>query len=302
MLISKFLEYLSVEKKYAQKTIESYQNDLEDFRRFLLTESTIKGVSEAEKTDIRNFLMHLSQSGLSERSINRKISVLNTFFKYLLKIGEIELSPTTGIHTLKHYNKVQVPLAEEEIQRLFDTPNLFPDDFIGKRDRMIIDLFYQTGMRRAELIQLKMDDVDLMQRQIRIMGKGGKERLVPIGENLLESITLYIKERKLAYPENSAELFLTEKGKAFSDKLVYNIVNHYLSLVSSKQKTSPHILRHSFATHLLNHGADLNSIKALLGHSSLAATQVYTNVNIDQLKTVFNQAHPRSEKSKRNEH
>lgn len=302
MLISKFLEYLSVEKKYAQKTIESYQNDLEDFRRFLLTESTIKGVSEAEKTDIRNFLMHLSQSGLSERSINRKISVLNTFFKYLLKIGEIELSPTTGIHTLKHYNKVQVPLAEEEIQRLFDTPNLFPDDFTGKRDRMIIDLFYQTGMRRAELIQLKMDDVDLMQRQIRIMGKGGKERLVPIGENLLESITLYIKERKLAYPENSAELFLTEKGKAFSDKLVYNIVNHYLSLVSSKQKTSPHILRHSFATHLLNHGADLNSIKALLGHSSLAATQVYTNVNIDQLKTVFNQAHPRSEKSKRNEH
>ncbi|MFV0304835.1 MAG: tyrosine-type recombinase/integrase [Moheibacter sp.] len=296
MLIHSFLQYIEYEKRYSNKTIESYRKDLEEFQVFYQVETDSSEISLAKKVHLRNFLMNLSKRGLSERSINRKLSTLKSYYKYLLKIGEIESSPTSGVKTLKHYNKVHVPFSEKEMIQLFSS-DIFAEDFFGERDKLILGLFYQTGIRRAELIQLKLSNIDFEQKQLRVIGKRNKERIIPLGESLLEDLQSYIHERNAHYPENQEHLFLTEKGKPFYDKLVYNLVNTYLSLVSTKQKKSPHMLRHSFATHLLNSGADLNAVKELLGHSSLSATQIYTHGSIEQLKKVFNSAHPRERKN-----
>lgn len=297
MSVQKFLDYLKYEKKYSPKTILSYENDLNGFSEYYFTENNSTRISEARKTDLRNYLMHLSQSGLSGRSINRKISSLKSYYKYLLKIEEIEQSPAAMLSTLKHNNKVRIPFSEEEIQKLFGTEGVFEDGFEGRRDRLILELFYQTGMRRAELIGLKTGDIDFAEKRIRVFGKRSKERLIPVGDGLCERLSAYMKERGLEYETSSELLFLTKNDKALADKFVYKLVNNYLSIVSTKMNKSPHILRHSFATHLLNHGANLNAVKELLGHSSLAATQVYTHSGIEQLKEVFNKAHPRGGKN-----
>lgn len=297
MAVAKFLDYLKHEKKYSEKTIESYQNDLNGFLEFYSSENESNDLSKARKLDIRNFLMHLSQKGLTERTINRKISAIKSYFKYLLKTGDIEQSPTSMISTLKHNNKVKIPISEDEIQKLLSMEGVFSDDFDGCRNRLIIEMFYQTGIRRAELIGLKVSDVDFSGQRIRVFGKRSKERLIPIGEDLSNKILTYLNERNKRIENDNGSLFLTNNNKALYDKFVYNIVNDYLSVVSTKMNKSPHILRHSFATHLLNHGANLNAVKELLGHSSLAATQVYTHSGIEQLKKVFNSAHPRSGKN-----
>lgn len=297
MTIPKFLQYLEYEKKYSSLTIKSYQIDLAEFVEFFQSETQSDSISSAEKVHLRGFLMYLSQTGLSERSINRKISALKSYYKYLLKIGEIKQSPAVGIKTLKQYNKVQLPFSEEEIRQLMETEGIFADDFTGYRDRLILELFYQTGIRRGELIYLKMSDIDFHQNQLKVLGKRNKERIIPLGEKLLNSLHVYCKSRVEKFPENHDELFLSTKGNRLNEKLVYDLVNTYLSLVSTKQKKSPHILRHSFATHMLNRGADLNTVKELLGHSNLSATQVYTHGSIEQLKKVFNQAHPREQKN-----
>lgn len=297
MSIPKFLDYLRIEKKYSPRTIESYSNDLEDFQVYYTSETNSKDLAKAKKLIFRSYLMKLSESGLSERSINRKISSLRSYYKFLLKTTEISQSPLAGFHFLKHTNKVQVPFSEDEMTSLFETEGIFPDSFEGRRDRLVMELFYQTGIRRSELIHLKVSDIDFDQKTIKVIGKGSKMRLLPVGGFLLDAIDNYIVERLNEFPSAGFELFLTSKGKAFYDKFVYNLVNSYLSLISTKQKKSPHMLRHSFATHMLNRGANLNVIKELLGHSSLAATQVYTHSSVDQLKKVFNQAHPRSEKN-----
>lgn len=297
MSIQKFLDYLSYEKNYSAKTITSYENDLRGFTKFYFTENNSEDISMAEKNDLRSFFMHLSKTGLSERSINRKISSLKTYYKYLLEIGDIEISPIAEIPTLRHHNKAKIPFSEEEIINLLETDGIFSNDFESKRDRLIIDVFYQTGMRRAELIGLKISDIDFIQKQIKVSGKRKKERLIPLGNELCEKLAEYIEERDDIFGQNIPNLFVTKKGKALYDKFVYNLVNSYLSLVSTKTNKSPHILRHSFATHLLNHGASLNVVKELLGHSSLVATQVYTHSGIEQLKKVFNKAHPRSNKN-----
>lgn len=297
MSVQKFFDYLKYEKKYSPKTILSYENDLNGFSEYYFAENNSTRISEARKTDLRNYLMHLSQSGLSGRSINRKISSLKSYYKYLLKIEEIEQSPAATLSTLKHNNKVRIPFSEEEIQKLFGTEGVFEDGFEGRRDRLILELFYQTGMRRAELIGLKTGDIDFAEKRIRVFGKRSKERLIPVGDGLCERLAAYMKERDLEYETSSELLFLTKNDKALADKFVYKLVNNYLSIVSTKMNKSPHILRHSFATHLLNHGANLNAVKELLGHSSLAATQVYTHSGIEQLKEVFNKAHPRGGKN-----
>lgn len=297
MHIYQFLQYLQFEKKYSPKTLQSYQSDLEEFREFFEVESPATPLSLADKNHLRSYIMHLSQSDLAERSINRKISSIRSFYKYLLKIGEIETSPAAALRTLKQYNKVQVPFSEDELTDLFSKQGIFKDDFEGIRDRLILELFYQTGIRRAELIQIKDSDLNFDQKSIKVMGKRNKERVLPLGEKIIESISVYLEKRKEEVKNESLHLFQTKLGKPLHDKLVYKLVNSYLSHISTKHKKSPHMLRHSFATHMLNRGAELNAIKELLGHSSLAATQVYTHGSIDQLKKVFNQAHPRERKN-----
>lgn len=288
----KFLEYLEFEKNYSPKTIESYTNDLNAFETFCEIETGLKSISEADKTHLRNFIMRLSENGLSERSINRKISTLKSYYKFLLKIGELEISPASFLHTLKSRNKAQIPFSEDELNKVLDS-GLFENNKQPMMGKLIIEMLYQTGIRRMELIGLKISDVDFNQNQIKVVGKRNKERVIPFNENLAGQLKEYLELRNEKFPDRKDLLFLTEKGNPLYDKLVYKIVNSYLSQVSTKQKKSPHILRHSFATHLLNHGAELNAVKELLGHSSLAATQIYTHGSIEQLKKVFNQAHPR---------
>ncbi len=300
MSISRFLDYLEYEKNYSPQTILNYKLDLEEFQRCYQIETNESDISKAAKIDLRSYLMKLSGESLSERSINRKISSLKSYYKYLLKIDSIESSPVLGIKTLKQYNKVQLPFSEEELNKLFHSEGIFPSGFNGIRDRLIMDLFYQTGIRRNELIQLKFQDVSFSEKQIKVLGKRNKERIIPVNDELLNQLENYIEVRKIQFPGSHELLFLTQKGKPFYDKLVYNIVNHYLGLVSTKHKKSPHMLRHSFATHLLNRGAELNAVKELLGHSSLSATQVYTHGSIEQLKKVFNQAHPREQQKREN--
>lgn len=297
MSIPKFLHYLELEKNYSSLTLKSYGDDLEEFQNFYQGQTSSDKLELAKKLDIRNFMSHLSETSLSERTINRKISSLKSYYKFLLKIGEIDRSPTSGIPSLKQYNKVQIPISEEEMGNLFEMADVFPDGIIGVRDRLVMELFYQTGMRRSELIGLKVSDIDFSQKQLKVVGKRNKERLIPLSDLLLKSLTEYLELIESPVSQSDSLLFLTEKGKPFYDKFVYNLVNTYLSHISTKQKKSPHMLRHSFATHLLNRGADLNAVKELLGHSSLAATQVYTHGSIEQLKKVFNQAHPRERKT-----
>lgn len=299
MSIPKFLQYLQFEKKYSLKTLQSYQSDLLEFEKFFLSEANSAELSAAKKIHLRNYLMKLSQSELSERSINRKISSLKSYYKYLLKIGEIDSSPANAIKTLKQYNNIQVPFSEEELAELFVKEGVFSEDFQGIRDRLMMEMFYQTGVRRIELIQLKDSDIHFGLKNIKVLGKRNKERVIPIGEDLLKSIEVYLKIRNRDIVGVDDSFFKTILGKPMPEKLVYNLVNSYLSHISTKHKKSPHMLRHSFATHMLSRGAELNAVKEILGHSSLAATQVYTHGSIDELKKVFNQAHPRERKNEK---
>lgn len=299
MSITKFLQYLQFEKIYSLKTIQSYQSDLLEFEKFYFSEANSTDISTANKVHLRAYLMNLSQSHLAERSINRKISSLKSYYKYLVKIGDIQSSPANSIKTLKQYNDVQIPFSEEELEKLFSSKELFSEDFEGARDRLMLELFYQTGIRRIELIQLKDQDIDFTQKSMKILGKRNKERMIPLGEKILHSMREYmhLRDREVDAKENS--FFKTILGKPMGEKLVYNLVNYYLSHISTKHKKSPHMLRHSFATHMLSRGAELNAVKEILGHSSLAATQVYTHGSIDELKKVFNQAHPREQKNEK---
>lgn len=296
MSIHQFLDYLRVEKKYAELTIRAYGDDLHEFQHFFIGETDSEEIEKAVKKHLRNFLMELSSRGLSERTINRKISSLKSYYKYLLKTGALEVSPMVGISSLKQKKQVHLPFSNEEMRRLLDGAQWFADDFEGRRDAVLLELFYQTGIRRAELIALTLESVDFGQKQLKVLGKRNKERLLPLGDSMALNLLNYIQERAVLFPQAGPALFVTNKGKPMYDKLVYHIVNSYLSHVSTKEKKSPHMLRHSFATHLLNEGADLNAVKDLLGHSSLVSTQIYTHGSIDELKKVFNQAHPRAEK------
>ena len=291
-----FLDYLALEKKYSLLTISSYQKDLEDFIEFYNQEENSSEIHLAKKAHIRAFIMHLTQENKSEKTVNRKLSTLRSFYKFLLKEKILSINPIEQVHSLKRKKEVVVPFTELEISNLLDNEEFFSDDFDGIRDRLMIDLLYQTGIRRAELINLKESDIDEIQLSIKVLGKRNKERLVPISKYLLEEILIYKEVKKREQLNQYTNLFVTKKGKPLYDTLVYSKVKHYLSLISVKNKKSPHMLRHSFATHMLDSGADLNAVKDLLGHSSLSSTQVYTHGSIENLKKVFNQAHPREQK------
>jgi integrase/recombinase XerC len=289
-MIDKFLEYIALEKRYSEHTLISYKKDLEGFLLFVSDTEGTRDLTKVDKKVIRNFLVHLTENHFQKRSINRKLSSLRSFYLFLLKIGEIEVSPLESVSSLKFYAEKQIPMSEEEMAELSE---ILDEDTGHFLEKAIIETLYQTGIRKAELCNLFFENVDFSSNEIKIKGKGNKERIVPISSVLAEILYKFTEIRK-PLPESEIYFFVRENGKKLSEKFVYSVVNSYLSMVTFKKKKSPHILRHSFATHVLNNGAEISKVKKLLGHSSLASTQVYTNGNIEQLKKVFNQAHPRA--------
>ncbi len=288
--IAAFLQYIQFEKRYSQHTLISYQNDLEQFYVFL-KEYDSPPVKQIGAFHIKNWLVDLkSKEKLTAKTITRKISSLKSFFKYQMKIGVIQQTPMTTIVSPKVSKRLPAFVKEADMETLFKYME-FPDNWKGKTDRLLLSLFYNTGMRRSELINLKTSQVDYENHHVKVLGKGNKERIIPLSKELLKDIQEYVRSS----PQQSVpNLFVTEKGKALTTTYVYNAVKEYLSAVTTVEKKSPHILRHSFATHLMNNGADINAVKELLGHSSLAATQVYTHNTIEKLKEVFKKAHPKA--------
>lgn len=292
-MIERFIEYIEVEKRYSPHTVTSYRKDLLDFSSFLLeTEGTLD-MHNVDKKIVRNFMSELNKAEISKRSINRKISTLRTFYLFLLKVGDIEISPLESIQSLKFYAEKQIPFSKVEMEDFAQKET--PEKKGAFLKELIVETLYQTGLRKAELCNLLLTDIDFSKKEIKVVGKGNKTRLIPVSENLLQKFRDYLPQRK-PLEQNNIYFFLSEKGKKLNDKFVYSAVNSYLGQVSSKTKRSPHMLRHTFATHILENGAEISKVKKLMGHSSLASTQVYTTANIEQLKKVFNKAHPRAKK------
>ncbi|WP_313214553.1 tyrosine-type recombinase/integrase [Soonwooa sp.] len=290
-MLEKFLDYIRIEKRYSAHTITSYQKDLEDFVSFVLETEATADLRGINKKVIRNFIVQLSENKLSKRSINRKLSSLRGFYVYLLRIGEITISPMESISSLKFYAEKQQAFSQDEMTMLQEkTEN---KSAMSLLEKLIIETLYQTGMRKAELCNLLFENVDFSKSEFKIIGKGNKQRVVPISERLHRDLQNYAEVRR-PDAENKTYFFVNKKGKKLGERFVYSVVNKYLSLVTTKEKRSPHILRHSFATHVLNNGAEISKVKKILGHSSLASTQVYTEANIEELKKVFNKAHPRA--------
>lgn len=289
-MIDKFLEYIQQEKRYSPNTITSYLKDLEDFLSFLMDREGLEDLQKAEKKMVRNFIVFLSEKGLTKRSINRKISTLKSFYAFLQRISLIGVSPVEGISTLKFYPEKQIPFSKEEMQ---DLSAILDSGEVELLDRLIIEVLYQTGMRRAELCDLLLENVHFYRNEITVIGKGNKQRIVPVSPVLMKELKVYNDEHRRPNPDVELYFFVTPKGKKITEKFVYLLVTHYLSAVSSKRKRSPHILRHSFATHILNNGAEISKVKKMMGHASLSSTQVYTNADIEQLKNIFNKTHPR---------
>ncbi|WP_445747765.1 tyrosine-type recombinase/integrase [Polaribacter sp.] len=291
-MIDSFLDYLSFEKKYSPNTIIAYKTDLIAFKDFCETNYNIENLSEVAYPIIRNWIVNLANQKISNRSINRKITSLNSFYKFLQKTHQIEINPIAKHKSLKSVNKLQIPFTVKEINEAINNVSE-NTDFRTIRNKLIIELLYSTGIRKTELINIKDSDIDYGNKAVKVLGKRNKERFVPLLESVIVMIKQY-QELREDFFKGKVELLITEKGNKISKTLVYGVVNSYFSNVSTKVKKSPHILRHSFATHLLNEGANLNSVKELLGHSSLASTQVYTHNSLEVLKKVYNQTHPRS--------
>ncbi len=291
--IKSFLKYLEFEKRSSQYTIVSYRCDLEQFISFS-KEKGIHTLTQVTRKHVRNWIVEMVNGGMAPKSVNRKVTSLKSYFKFLMREGEVEVNPVEGVPTPKLPKKIPVFVRDSEMDLLLDKIP-FPDDYQGVRDKMILELFYGSGMRLSELVALKDRDFDFNRGLVRVTGKFNKVRLIPMYTSLLLMLKTYINYRDDVYGAgNAVSFFLTKKGEAVYHKLVYRVVNKYLSLVTTLHKKSPHVLRHSFATSLLNAGADLNAIKELLGHSNLNATQVYTHSSFEKLTDIYNQAHPRS--------
>ncbi|MCM4169705.1 Tyrosine recombinase XerC [Arenibacter antarcticus] len=296
MSIASFISYLSLEKNYSPHTVLAYEKDILDFKDFSTLQFGLTDIDEASYGLIRTWIISLVESGISNRSVNRKVASLKAYYKFLLGLEKLTINPLAKHKALKIPKKVEVPFSELEMERVLGQVN-YGNTFKGKRDKLIIELLYATGIRRAELINLKMKDVDLDGNTIKVLGKRSKERIVPLLELVKQSFLEYeVVRNELNAIQDEAYVFLSSKGNKIYETLVYRVINRYFSEVSTKVKKSPHILRHTFATHLLNKGADLNAVKELLGHSSLASTQVYIHNSIAELKKVHFSAHPRNKK------
>ncbi|MBA2250473.1 MAG: tyrosine-type recombinase/integrase [Chitinophagaceae bacterium] len=293
-IIQEFTDHLKYQKRYSQHTIISYQTDLEDFALFITTKYGETSLTGLSATIIRTWLAKLKQNKISSRSINRKISTLKSFFRYQLRTGKITVSPMTIIQSLKVSKRLPSFIEQKDLNTLFRNVE-FPDTWEGRLEELILKIFYNTGIRLSELINLKEINIDKSNGNIKVMGKGSKERLIPVNKQLLTDIENYIAAKRKCFGETAKVYVLVSgKGKKLYARYVYNAVKKYLNLVSTNDKKSPHILRHSFATHLTNNGADINAIKELLGHSSLAATQVYTSNSIEKLKDIHKKSHPKA--------
>lgn len=290
--LTRFLQYLQFERRYSRHTYISYENDLNQFFAYLVSQYEGVGVADITASMVRSWLAEMKEDDMTSKTINRKISALKSFFKFLLKQGVITKTPMTTIISPKLSKRLPVFVEERDMDTLFAHME-FPDNWGGRTERLVILLLYSTGMRLSELIQLKESQVDAGNRQLKVLGKGNKERILPLTPDLAVQIKSYLQDKPIRI-EGIHQVFVTEEGKALNPRKVYGFVKKYLSAVTTVQKRSPHVLRHSFATHLMNNGADLNAVKELLGHSSLAATQVYTHNSIEQLKEVFKKAHPKA--------
>lgn len=290
--IKAFFDYLRFEKRYSQHTLISYQTDLEQFFTYIQSVFDKTPIENITAVFVRSWLAALKEKNISSRSINRKISTLKSFFRFMMKQGVIKQTPLTTVNSPKAGKRLPVFVEESNTDTLFAHVD-FGNDWKGKTDRLILSLLYNTGMRLSELISLKEKHIDAHYKQLKVLGKGNKERIIPVSQKLLDEIKEYIAERP-EKPEGVECLLVNERGKMLYPKYVYNTVKKYLGAVTTVEKKSPHILRHTFATHLMNNGAELNAVKELLGHTSLAATQVYTHNTIEKLKDIHKKAHPKA--------
>jgi len=289
----KFLSYIKNEKRYSKNTVIAYGKDLDQFLEFIYRKLVVFSIEDIDNKIVRDWVVVLMSNNATSVTVKRKLSTLKSFFRYLMKEKVVLDNPMEGVVIPKTGRKLPVFVSEENMQRL-EYEGGFSDDFTGFRDRLIVEMLYQTGIRRSELVGLRLIDVDFQRTEMKVLGKGSKERLVPFEEGLKRLLDDYICIRKEEVNPDNDFLFVTEKGKPIYDKLVYRVVKKYLSEVTTQGKRSPHVLRHSFATHLLNNGAELEAIKELLGHANLSATQIYTHNSFEKLKKVFKQAHPRA--------
>lgn len=289
-----FFKYLEYEKRYSPHTLTSYHTDLGQFAQYLQDTYQITDPAEADHAIIRSWILTLVHKNLEARSVNRKIACLRSYYKFLLVQQRISANPMLRIKAPKVSKKLPAFVPEEPFNNFLDTFT-FEDTFEGQRDRLILEFLYGTGMRLAELIGIAHEDVDLHAKTVRVLGKGNKARIIPLNDTLVHSIRQYLELKKSLFGNNNSErLLVTNKERPLYPKFVYRVAKKYISLVTTSEHNSPHVLRHSFATHLLNNGADLNAIKDLLGHASLAATQVYTHNSIEKLKSIFEKAHPKA--------
>lgn len=289
-----FLNYIEFEKRYSKHTIVSYKNDLMQFSVFLKGEYEIKKLTDVQYSHIRHWIIQLMEDGINSKTINRKIATLKSYYKFQLREGIISKNPTLQIKSPKVKKKLPVFIEEKNMENLLDYFE-FQNDFKGIRDRLVIELLYGTGIRLSELIELQERDISIYEKTIKVLGKGNKERIIPINPNLLETIKLYhLVKKDENFGNKTDQLIVKNDGDKVYPTFIYRMVKKYLGAVTTVEKKSPHVLRHTFATHLLNKGADLNAVKDLLGHTSLAATQVYTHNSIEKLKKVFDQAHPKA--------
>jgi integrase/recombinase XerC len=291
--IQSFLDFLKFEKRYSVHTLVSYTTDLVDFFDFLDTNYGIRNIREVQSAIVRSWLASLKDKGLGAATLNRKISTLKSFFKYQLKTGMLEQSPMGQVISPKKGKRLPVFVKEEEVRQLVQTLNQSADSWKSLNAKMLVAIFYATGMRLSELIGLKDGQIDVEREQIKVLGKGNKERVIPVSPQLLATILEYQQLKKKEFEQSAETLLVTEKGKKLYPRYAWALVHQVLGEASTLDKKSPHVLRHSFATHLMNHGADLNAVKELLGHSSLAATQVYTHNTIEKLRDIHKKAHPR---------
>jgi len=295
MTTERFLDYIAFEKRYSQHTINAYRSDLDQFFLFLADQYKIDDINQADHQVIRSWIVSLMETGHTARTVNRKITTLKSYFKYLIKDGKLQENPMSRVIAPKTSQRLPSFVEQENMNTLFNSI-IFEEGYTGIRDRMIMELFYATGMRLSELIGLKDTDVDLFKNMLKVTGKRNKERIIPFTKGMADLLSNYLEMKRKAFTGVAEDsfLFLSDKGEKLYPRMVNRIVHKYLDQVTTISKRSPHIIRHTFATHMLNNGADLNAIKEILGHANLAATQVYTHNTIEKLKSIYKQAHPRA--------